>query len=196
MELNGKLYYEWAASVECMFFFLMIPPPPRSTQSRSSAASDVYKRQVLARAPHYLARVTSGAPSCLPLLFLISARFSNPLNLCRWHGSGSAPALASRSWRKRAGPRSPSISSTAAAAPNRSTARRSCTERLIVCILQASAGNRAGGRTVTDETVRIKPNPREDDGAVSGEVAECDLGGGPLRGTRHGWQVKTVRSRF
>src|SRR5680860_1860040 len=33
-----------------MFFcFLMIRRPPRSTQSRSSAASDVYKRQVLDR---------------------------------------------------------------------------------------------------------------------------------------------------
>src|SRR5450756_3071862 len=30
----------------------MIRRPPRSTQSRSSAASDVYKRQLLARAPH------------------------------------------------------------------------------------------------------------------------------------------------
>ena len=29
------------------FFFLMIRRPPRSTQSRSSAASDVYKRQVI-----------------------------------------------------------------------------------------------------------------------------------------------------
>src|SRR5450756_3155613 len=29
------------------FFFLMLRRPPRSTQSRSSAASDVYKRQVL-----------------------------------------------------------------------------------------------------------------------------------------------------
>ncbi len=29
-----------------MFFFLMIRRPPRSTQSRSSAASDVYKRQL------------------------------------------------------------------------------------------------------------------------------------------------------
>ena len=28
------------------FFFLMLRRPPRSTQSRSSAASDVYKRQV------------------------------------------------------------------------------------------------------------------------------------------------------
>ena len=31
--------------VKCNFFFLMIRRPPRSTQSRSSAASDVYKRQ-------------------------------------------------------------------------------------------------------------------------------------------------------
>eukprot|EP00657_Telonema_sp_P-1_P007287 TRINITY_DN2705_c0_g1_i2.p1 TRINITY_DN2705_c0_g1~~TRINITY_DN2705_c0_g1_i2.p1 ORF type:complete len:123 (-),score=41.71 TRINITY_DN2705_c0_g1_i2:106-474(-) len=30
-----------------VFFFLMIRRPPRSTQSRSSAASDVYKRQQL-----------------------------------------------------------------------------------------------------------------------------------------------------
>eukprot|EP01015_Nassula_variabilis_P004982 TRINITY_DN1354_c0_g1_i4.p1 TRINITY_DN1354_c0_g1~~TRINITY_DN1354_c0_g1_i4.p1 ORF type:complete len:104 (-),score=35.39 TRINITY_DN1354_c0_g1_i4:126-437(-) len=32
--------------VDMLFFFLMIRRPPRSTQSRSSAASDVYKRQV------------------------------------------------------------------------------------------------------------------------------------------------------
>ena len=31
------------------FFVLMIRRPPRSTQSRSSAASDVYKRQRLHR---------------------------------------------------------------------------------------------------------------------------------------------------
>ena len=30
----------------CLFFFLMIRRPPRSTLDRSSAASDVYKRQV------------------------------------------------------------------------------------------------------------------------------------------------------
>mgnify|MGYP007068955033 CR=1 FL=1 len=36
--------------VVCVFFFLMIRRPPRSTQSRSSAASDVYKRQLLALA--------------------------------------------------------------------------------------------------------------------------------------------------
>ena len=32
-----------------IFFFLMIRRPPRSTQSRSSAASDVYKRQMLGK---------------------------------------------------------------------------------------------------------------------------------------------------
>eukprot|EP00657_Telonema_sp_P-1_P010308 TRINITY_DN466_c0_g1_i3.p2 TRINITY_DN466_c0_g1~~TRINITY_DN466_c0_g1_i3.p2 ORF type:complete len:124 (+),score=25.74 TRINITY_DN466_c0_g1_i3:115-486(+) len=32
-----------------IFFFLMIRRPPRSTQSRSSAASDVYKRQAQLR---------------------------------------------------------------------------------------------------------------------------------------------------
>ena len=34
----------------CVFFFLMIRRPPRSTLDRSSAASDVYKRQVPATA--------------------------------------------------------------------------------------------------------------------------------------------------
>ena len=33
--------------VLCFFFFLMIGRPPRSTLDRSSAASDVYKRQIL-----------------------------------------------------------------------------------------------------------------------------------------------------
>ena len=32
--------------VACLFFFLMIRRPPRSTLDRSSAASDVYKRQL------------------------------------------------------------------------------------------------------------------------------------------------------
>ena len=35
----------------CEFFFLMIRRPPRSTLDRSSAASDVYKRQVLGQGP-------------------------------------------------------------------------------------------------------------------------------------------------
>ena len=36
----------FSSVVIVVFFFLMIRRPPRSTQSRSSAASDVYKRQV------------------------------------------------------------------------------------------------------------------------------------------------------
>ena len=35
-----------------MFFFLMIRRPPRSTLDRSSAASDVYKRQDISRMSH------------------------------------------------------------------------------------------------------------------------------------------------
>ena len=38
------------------FFFLMIRRPPRSTLDRSSAASDVYKRQVLVRDGKIIAR--------------------------------------------------------------------------------------------------------------------------------------------
>ena len=38
--------------VSMYFFFLMIRRPPRSTLDRSSAASDVYKRQGLPRASH------------------------------------------------------------------------------------------------------------------------------------------------
>ena len=41
MRHNGRL----VGVVLGYFFFLMIRRPPRSTQSRSSAASDVYKRQ-------------------------------------------------------------------------------------------------------------------------------------------------------
>eukprot|EP00657_Telonema_sp_P-1_P006040 TRINITY_DN2399_c0_g1_i1.p1 TRINITY_DN2399_c0_g1~~TRINITY_DN2399_c0_g1_i1.p1 ORF type:complete len:101 (+),score=50.25 TRINITY_DN2399_c0_g1_i1:34-336(+) len=39
------------------FFFLMIRRPPRSTQSRSSAASDVFKRQ-----PEYSLRASHTLP--------------------------------------------------------------------------------------------------------------------------------------
>ena len=39
--------------VSVLFFFLMIRRPPRSTQSRSSAASDVYKRQILDLSQRY-----------------------------------------------------------------------------------------------------------------------------------------------
>ena len=36
-----------------VFFFLMIRRPPRSTLDRSSAASDVYKRQIIFKAAFY-----------------------------------------------------------------------------------------------------------------------------------------------
>ena len=39
---------------DIVFFFLMIRRPPRSTQSRSSAASDVYKRQNEQYAAHQI----------------------------------------------------------------------------------------------------------------------------------------------
>ena len=41
--------FVWYGVHVVWFFFLMIRRPPRSTQSRSSAASDVYKRQVQGR---------------------------------------------------------------------------------------------------------------------------------------------------
>ena len=40
------LCVEYIVLVVFFFFFFMLRLPPRSTQSRSSAASDVYKRQV------------------------------------------------------------------------------------------------------------------------------------------------------
>ena len=56
----------WSADIDAvffffffvLFFFLMIRRPPISTQSRSSAASDVYKRQLLAFM-HFLAPIIS-----------------------------------------------------------------------------------------------------------------------------------------
>ena len=41
------MYVITASILFFVFFFLMIRRPPRSTLDRSSAASDVYKRQVL-----------------------------------------------------------------------------------------------------------------------------------------------------
>src|SRR5450756_3052367 len=43
-------------------FFLMIRRPPRSTQSRSSAASDVYKRQFSYQGKHFTARGVASLP--------------------------------------------------------------------------------------------------------------------------------------
>ena len=49
---------------EVLFFFLMIRRPPRSTQSRSSAASDVYKRQrqkrFAGKIPSFSHKIVSG----------------------------------------------------------------------------------------------------------------------------------------
>ena len=43
---------EFTAELRLCFFFLMIRRPPRSTLDRSSAASDVYKRQVAQLTAH------------------------------------------------------------------------------------------------------------------------------------------------
>ena len=45
----------------CIFFFLMIRRPPRSTLDRSSAASDVYKRQQFYRGEKSRSRATGGS---------------------------------------------------------------------------------------------------------------------------------------
>ena len=47
VDLCGLVSGILSSTVYGCFFFLMIRRPPRSTQSRSSAASDVYKRQFL-----------------------------------------------------------------------------------------------------------------------------------------------------
>ena len=46
------VYCVYDTSIIFLFFFLVIRRPPRSTLVRSSAASDVYKRQTRARGPH------------------------------------------------------------------------------------------------------------------------------------------------
>ena len=43
--MSSVWYRTLVVSSVCLFFFLMIRRPPRSTLDRSSAASDVYKRQ-------------------------------------------------------------------------------------------------------------------------------------------------------
>ena len=65
----------WLYTFMC-FFFLMIRRPPRSTQSRSSAASDVYKRQLL-----------RGVRACLLLGTVALDRV--PAVGVWWHGSGT-----------------------------------------------------------------------------------------------------------
>ena len=55
--------------VFCFFFFLRIRPPPRSTQGVSSAASDVYKRQILEAIAH-----RDDHPTAAGIFALVSAR--------------------------------------------------------------------------------------------------------------------------
>eukprot|EP01015_Nassula_variabilis_P025442 TRINITY_DN4976_c0_g1_i9.p2 TRINITY_DN4976_c0_g1~~TRINITY_DN4976_c0_g1_i9.p2 ORF type:complete len:112 (-),score=35.99 TRINITY_DN4976_c0_g1_i9:183-518(-) len=64
-----------------MFFFLMIRRPPRSTQSRSSAASDVYKRQTWGQLRKFLIRVRqSRIPGSAVILSLIRKMTSHFLS--------------------------------------------------------------------------------------------------------------------
>ena len=55
------------------FFFLMIRRPPRSTLDRSSAASDVYKRQAVNVSDIYAMNAT---PNQVTVSIAISNRFS------------------------------------------------------------------------------------------------------------------------
>ena len=48
------VYYFFFFVFFCFFFLLMIRRPPRSTLDRSSAASDVYKRQVFSLSDNWL----------------------------------------------------------------------------------------------------------------------------------------------
>src|SRR5428012_23559 len=53
-----------------LFLFLMIRRPPRSTQSRSSAASDVYKRQVKGGTWWEMIGSWGWFPPCLSLIHI------------------------------------------------------------------------------------------------------------------------------
>ena len=55
-------YFVGTHPISILFFFLMIRRPPRSTLDRSSAASDVYKRQVLGMSSRSFSP-TQGTPS-------------------------------------------------------------------------------------------------------------------------------------
>src|SRR5665809_169082 len=75
------------------FFFLMIRRPPRSTQSRSSAASDVYKRQTIGRPIIPYRKVLDG------IMFILRTG-------CQWkmlpkeYGSGSTCHRRFQEWRQ------------------------------------------------------------------------------------------------
>src|SRR5428012_13851 len=64
------------------FFFLMIRRPPRSTQSRSSAASDVYKRQTEGSQLTYTMTITNdGASAASGVSVLSLIHISEPTRL-------------------------------------------------------------------------------------------------------------------
>ena len=68
---NGRVWLMRQCCLECgevatLFFFLMIRRPPRSTQRRSSAASDVYKRQVGYRSHCHMGSDTTRPPGIPP----------------------------------------------------------------------------------------------------------------------------------
>src|SRR5678815_5544369 len=62
-----------------MFFFLMIRRPPRSTLDRSSAASDVYKRQVRSARSRGLKLIIAGAGSSAHLAGVTAAETILPV---------------------------------------------------------------------------------------------------------------------
>ena len=63
-------------------FFLMIRRPPRSTLDRSSAASDVYKRQIVVnRSAHCLTNGTRWITICQTEAFLAIADARSQLSL-------------------------------------------------------------------------------------------------------------------
>ena len=82
--------------VSIFFFFLMIRRPPRSTLDRSSAASDVYKRQSLS---HLLFLVPVGIAAALVLIKMAPYRLkrltvfldpqSDPMGICLLYTSPS-----------------------------------------------------------------------------------------------------------
>ena len=63
--------------LQIFLFFLMIRRPPRSTLSSSSAASDVYKRQVRIRV-HVSRSTERSTETCLTVRRLLSVFFGRP----------------------------------------------------------------------------------------------------------------------